>query len=116
MVMDDVLNGFSRVSSPTIYWKSRRKSSCNGNLFPAASGRKLEVSEDSGNKESKIKSGEASSVLSERGKALFEPLEAVKKKRPSDSGECLLPTEIDGLNQQLDEDIFTMSTAPAIPA
>ncbi|KAK7349090.1 hypothetical protein VNO77_06174 [Canavalia gladiata] len=90
MVIDDALNAFSPVSTPKIDWKSRRRS---------ASGRSLEVSEESGNKAvSKVEDAPASeevqnvsavSELSERRKALFEPLEPVNGRRPS--AESLLP-------------------------
>ncbi|KAK7255089.1 hypothetical protein RIF29_28492 [Crotalaria pallida] len=98
MVMDDALNGFSLVSTPTIYWKSRRRS---------ASGRNMEVSEDTTNKtapskeqdppqpapsDEEMQNTTPPSELSERRKALFEPLEPITNingKRPS--AESLLP-------------------------
>ncbi|XP_061354376.1 protein HEADING DATE REPRESSOR 1 [Gastrolobium bilobum] len=93
MVMDDALNGFSPVSTTRIYWKSRRRS---------ASGRNLEVSEDTANEppskqedpppNEEMQDLTAVSELSERRKALFEPLEPAKTingKRPS--AESLLP-------------------------
>lgn len=97
MVMDDALNGFSPVSTPTVYWKSRRRT---------ASGRNLEVSEDTANKTTpskqdqedppppsvEMKDSPAVTELSERRKALFEPLEPAKNingRRPS--AESLLP-------------------------
>lgn len=83
----------------------------NGNVFPTASGRNLEVpSEDAANKSSSKQQDEPqlplpppdndppdnevqnSTPLSERRKALFEPLEPIKNvngKRPS--AESLLP-------------------------
>ncbi|KAJ4718677.1 putative Snf1-related kinase interactor 1 [Melia azedarach] len=84
------LTGFSPVSAPRIFWKSRKRS---------ASGRNLDVTEDTANK-TPTKQEETPDqemeqrptpepVLSERRKALFEPLE------PSDgrkrSAESLLP-------------------------
>ncbi|TKY64656.1 hypothetical protein E2542_SST14554 [Spatholobus suberectus] len=93
MVIDDALNSFSPVSTPRIYWKSRRRS---------ASGRNLEVSEDTANKPPSkqedspppLPSEEVqnSTPISERRKALFEPLEPIKNingRRPS--AESLLP-------------------------
>ncbi|XP_020202910.1 protein HEADING DATE REPRESSOR 1 isoform X2 [Cajanus cajan] len=97
MVIDDALNGFSPVSTPRIFWKSRRRS---------ASGRNLEVSEDSANippSNSKQEDSppvpdppseevQNSTPISERRKALFEPLEPIKNingRRPS--AESLLP-------------------------
>ncbi|CAL0325903.1 unnamed protein product [Lupinus luteus] len=94
MEMDDALNGFSLVSTPTIYWKSRRRS---------ASGKNLQVSsEDTVNKpqsnekdppsDEDMQNSVLPSELSERRKALFEPLEPIMNvngKRPS--SESLLP-------------------------
>ncbi|XP_019448420.1 PREDICTED: protein HEADING DATE REPRESSOR 1-like isoform X2 [Lupinus angustifolius] len=94
VIMDDVLNGFSLVSTPTIYWKSRRRS---------ASGKNLQVSsEDTVNKpqsnekdppsDEDMQNSIPPSELSERRKALFEPLEPIMNvngKRPS--SESLLP-------------------------
>ncbi|KAI4329418.1 hypothetical protein L6164_021684 [Bauhinia variegata] len=94
-IKDGTLDGFSPVSSPRISWKSRRR---------PARGRNLEVSEDTGkNPPSKQEEEElppaeetqdstAVPVLSERRKALFEPLEPITNingKRPSN--ESLLP-------------------------
>ncbi|XP_058728816.1 protein HEADING DATE REPRESSOR 1 [Vicia villosa] len=94
MVMDDVLNGFSPVSTPKISWKSRRRS---------ASGRDSEVSsedkaktppsqqEDTPPNVEMLDTTEVSE-LSERRKALFEPLEPINNingRRPS--AESLLP-------------------------
>ncbi|XP_019448419.1 PREDICTED: protein HEADING DATE REPRESSOR 1-like isoform X1 [Lupinus angustifolius] len=95
VIMDDVLNGFSLVSTPTIYWKSRRRST--------ASGKNLQVSsEDTVNKpqsnekdppsDEDMQNSIPPSELSERRKALFEPLEPIMNvngKRPS--SESLLP-------------------------
>ncbi|XP_027344919.1 protein HEADING DATE REPRESSOR 1 [Abrus precatorius] len=98
MVIDDALNAFSPVSTPRIFWKSRRRS---------GSGRNLEVSEETGNKppmkqeedpltptpaSEELNNSTAVSELSERRKALFEPLEPIKNingRRPS--AESLLP-------------------------
>ncbi|KAK7293931.1 hypothetical protein RJT34_16811 [Clitoria ternatea] len=99
MVIDDALNAFSPVSTPRIYWKSRRRS---------ASGKNLEVSsEDTADKppskqedpppppatpSEEMQNSTTVSELSERRKALFEPLEPIKNingRRPS--AESLLP-------------------------
>ncbi|KAI5392313.1 variant 2, Protein HEADING DATE REPRESSOR 1 [Lathyrus oleraceus] len=95
MVMDDdALNGFSPISTPMISWKSRRRS---------ASGRDLEVSSEDNATTPPGKPEDPSpnvemldttevSELSERRKALFEPLEPIKNingRRPS--AESLLP-------------------------
>ncbi|RDX91614.1 Protein HEADING DATE REPRESSOR 1 [Mucuna pruriens] len=91
MDIDDALNAFSPVSTPRIYWKSRRRS---------GSGRNLEVSEDSanegGSKQQDVpdcsEEMQKSTPISERRKALFEPLEPLKNingRRPS--AESLLP-------------------------
>ncbi|KAL9316514.1 hypothetical protein ACSQ67_017515 [Phaseolus vulgaris] len=133
MSIDDALNAFSPVSTATIYWKSRRR---------PASGRNLEVSEDTANTppskqedtppppSSSSEEVQNTTPISERRKALFEPLEPIKNvngRRPS--AESLLPPltlslklkplahslllflllllqdrEIDGLNEQLEED------------
>ncbi|XP_027940641.1 protein HEADING DATE REPRESSOR 1 isoform X2 [Vigna unguiculata] len=101
MAIDDALNAFSPVSTPTIYWKSRRR---------LASGRNLEVSEDTANTPSSKQEDTPTPIptptppsssseemqnttpISERRKALFEPLEPIKNvngRRPS--AESLLP-------------------------
>ncbi|KAI4355858.1 hypothetical protein L6164_004589 [Bauhinia variegata] len=88
-VEDGTLDGFSPASSTRIFWKSRKRS---------ASGRNLEVSEDTGNKSPRkqeelppaeeMQDSTAVPVLSERRKALFEPLEPVGT---GPSNESLLP-------------------------
>ncbi|MED6188596.1 Protein HEADING DATE REPRESSOR 1 [Stylosanthes scabra] len=100
MVMDDALNGFSPVSTPTISWKSRKRS---------AGGRKIEVSENGADTPpSKMEDtppaapvaseenhdSTPASELSERRKALFEPLEPITNsngRRLRPSNESLLP-------------------------
>ncbi|BAT81431.1 Protein HEADING DATE REPRESSOR 1 [Vigna angularis] len=110
MAIDDALNAFSPVSTTTIYWKSRRRSAAknkNGNLLPTASGRNLEVSEDTANtppskqedtptptppSSSSSEEVQNTTPVSERRKALFEPLEPIKNvngRRPL--AESLLP-------------------------
>nr|KJB46653.1 hypothetical protein B456_007G085500 [Gossypium raimondii] len=124
------LEGFSPVSTTRIFWNSRKRS---------ASGRNLDkVTEETANvtptkqeeqtlDQDNTPDSATSSELSERRKALFEPLEPIKNingRRPS--AESLLPPpdfdaasypkgwligkkrkldrEIDGLNEQLEED------------
>ncbi|KAL1292650.1 hypothetical protein HN51_053217 [Arachis hypogaea] len=101
MVMDDALNGFSPVSTPTIYWKSRKRS---------AGWRKTEVSENGADtlpNQKEVTPPPAppvaseenqdltpASELSERRKALFEPLEPITNsngRRLRPSNESLLP-------------------------
>ncbi|KAK4590075.1 hypothetical protein RGQ29_020585 [Quercus rubra] len=95
-VEDGALVGFSPVSSPRIFWKSRKRSST------ASSMNIDKVTEDTAdgtpNKqeepliEEKAQDSTESSMLSERRKALFEPLEPVMNingRRPS--AESLLP-------------------------
>ncbi|KAG2729510.1 hypothetical protein I3843_01G248600 [Carya illinoinensis] len=94
-VVDVALPGFSPVSSPRIFWKSRKRS---------ASGRNLDkLTEDNANEtpnkqeetlstEEKVQESAAISELSERRKALFEPLDPITDingRRPS--AESLLP-------------------------
>ncbi|CAN6700671.1 unnamed protein product [Malus baccata var. baccata] len=95
---DGGLEGFALVSSTRIDWKSRRRS-----LISSASGRNIDkVTEDIANdspdkQEASITKEEMQDVttaaeLSERRKALFEPLEPITNingKRPS--AESLLP-------------------------
>ncbi|XP_075666149.1 protein HEADING DATE REPRESSOR 1 isoform X2 [Castanea sativa] len=89
-VEDGALVGFSPVSSPRIFWKSRKRSSSD------------KVTEDTADEtpnkqeepliEEKAQDSTESSMLSERRKALFEPLEPVTNingRRPS--AESLLP-------------------------
>ncbi|PON99427.1 Snf1 kinase interactor-like protein [Trema orientale] len=88
-----VLDGFSPISSTRIDWKSRKRS---------ASGRNIDkiATEDTANEETpnkqeesptdeKMQDSNATPVLSERRKALFEPLEPNNGRRPS--AESLLP-------------------------
>ncbi|XP_050286817.1 protein HEADING DATE REPRESSOR 1 isoform X2 [Quercus robur] len=89
-VEDGALVGFSPVSSPRIFWKSRKRSSSD------------KVTEDTADEtpnkqeepliEEKAQDSTESSMISERRKALFEPLEPITNingRRPS--AESLLP-------------------------
>ncbi|XP_075666148.1 protein HEADING DATE REPRESSOR 1 isoform X1 [Castanea sativa] len=95
-VEDGALVGFSPVSSPRIFWKSRKRSSSAGSMNID------KVTEDTADEtpnkqeepliEEKAQDSTESSMLSERRKALFEPLEPVTNingRRPS--AESLLP-------------------------
>ncbi|XP_030969422.1 protein HEADING DATE REPRESSOR 1 isoform X1 [Quercus lobata] len=95
-VEDGALVGFSPVSSPRIFWKSRKRSS-------SASSMNIDkVTEDTADEtpnkqeepliEEKAQDSTESSMISERRKALFEPLEPIMNingRRPS--AESLLP-------------------------
>ncbi|XP_050286816.1 protein HEADING DATE REPRESSOR 1 isoform X1 [Quercus robur] len=95
-VEDGALVGFSPVSSPRIFWKSRKRSS-------SASSMNIDkVTEDTADEtpnkqeepliEEKAQDSTESSMISERRKALFEPLEPITNingRRPS--AESLLP-------------------------
>ncbi|KAJ0075432.1 hypothetical protein Patl1_34822 [Pistacia atlantica] len=87
---DVALTGFSPASTPRIFWKSRKRS---------ASGMSLDITEDTAN-ETPAKERETSetekelepipdTMLSERRKALFEPLDPTNGRRSS--AETLLP-------------------------
>ncbi|XP_044496761.1 protein HEADING DATE REPRESSOR 1-like [Mangifera indica] len=88
--IDGALTGFSPVSTTRIFWKSRKRS---------ASGRNLDITEDTAN-ETTTKQKENSEtqkelepisyrMLSERRKALFEPLDPSNGR--GSSAETLLP-------------------------
>ncbi|KAL8497287.1 hypothetical protein ACS0TY_020830 [Phlomoides rotata] len=94
MVEGGSLNGFSPVSSAPVFWKSRKRASAAHNL------KKVNETVDVMNvdkspekqEESSAEDSNSLSVLSEKRKALFEPLEPVTNingKRPS--AESLLP-------------------------
>ncbi|KAJ9189888.1 hypothetical protein P3X46_001139 [Hevea brasiliensis] len=93
-VVDGVLDGFSPVSTPRLFWKSRRRSASGRNLDNVTDDTANETpskQEESPNDE-KMQEPNALPELSERRKALFEPLEPVTNingKRPS--AESLLP-------------------------
>ncbi|KAL2462235.1 hypothetical protein Adt_45655 [Abeliophyllum distichum] len=88
------LNGFSPVSSTPVFWKSRKRSASSAKNLDSAvddstADKAMEKQEDSSMEEKQLESNNFS-VLSEKRKALFEPLEPDR--------------EIDGLNEQLEED------------
>ncbi|PIN17997.1 hypothetical protein CDL12_09336 [Handroanthus impetiginosus] len=93
-----ILNGFSPVSSTPTFWKSRKRSSSavgvkNTNEAVDGSGSdKISEKQQESSGEEKQQESTSLSILSEKRKALFEPLEptdAINKKRPS--AESLLP-------------------------
>ncbi|GLT38254.1 hypothetical protein SLA2020_125140 [Shorea laevis] len=89
--VDPAMEGFSPVSTTRIFWNSRKRSATGMNLDKEAeetangSPTKQEVTLDKEN----VPEPATEPVLSERRKALFEPLEPVNNKRPS--AESLLP-------------------------
>ncbi|KAL0376825.1 UNVERIFIED_CONTAM: protein HEADING DATE REPRESSOR 1 [Sesamum calycinum] len=92
------LNGFSPVSSTPVFWKSRRRSAAvrPKNANEAVDGStvddKTPEKQEESSVEDKQQEPNSLSVLSEKRKALFEPLEPVSNtngKRPS--AESLLP-------------------------
>ncbi|KAL2478996.1 hypothetical protein Fot_48010 [Forsythia ovata] len=87
------LNGFSPVSSTPVFWKSRKRSASSAKNLDSAvddstADKAMEKQEDSSMEEKQQESNNFS-VLSEKRKALFEPLEPVSGQRPS--AESLLP-------------------------
>ncbi|CAA2981900.1 Hypothetical predicted protein [Olea europaea subsp. europaea] len=87
------LNGFSPVSSTPVFWKSRKRSATSAkNLDSAVNDSKTDKAmgkqEDTIMDENQQESNSVS-VLSEKRKALFEPLEPVSGRQPS--AESLLP-------------------------
>ncbi|KAK9069838.1 hypothetical protein SSX86_010234 [Deinandra increscens subsp. villosa] len=97
MTQGSIVNGFSPVSSAPVFWKSRKRS---GNSTSAKNLHKditNDVNKTSENKEDelndeKMEESTPPTVLSEKRKALFEPLEPIMDlngRRPS--AETLLP-------------------------
>ncbi|KAI3773489.1 hypothetical protein L1987_48019 [Smallanthus sonchifolius] len=94
MTQETVVNGFSPVSSAPVFWKSRKRSASSKNLHKDITN---DVSETSENKDDelndeKMEESTPPTVLSEKRKALFEPLEPIMDlngRRPS--AESLLP-------------------------
>ncbi|KAL2453534.1 hypothetical protein Adt_48966 [Abeliophyllum distichum] len=87
------LNGFSPVSSTPVFWKSRKRSASSAKNLDSAvddstADKAMEKQEDSSMEEKQLESNNFS-VLSEKRKALFEPLEPVSGQRTS--AESLLP-------------------------
>ncbi|XP_041001250.1 protein HEADING DATE REPRESSOR 1-like [Juglans microcarpa x Juglans regia] len=93
--VDGALVGFSPVSSPRIFWKSRKRSAIGRNLDEVAEDNANETPNKQGGEpmtEKKTQDPAAIADISERRKALFEPLEPITNingRRPS--AESLLP-------------------------
>ncbi|KAK9281430.1 hypothetical protein L1049_004332 [Liquidambar formosana] len=93
-VLDGIVDGFSPVSSTRVFWKSRRRSASGKNLDKVTEDKTDKTSNklEEPSTEEKMQDSTDVAVLSERRKALFEPLEPAKNvngKRPS--AESLLP-------------------------
>ncbi|XP_057948740.1 protein HEADING DATE REPRESSOR 1 [Malania oleifera] len=93
--VEGTIEGFSPISSTRVFWKSRKRSAL------AASGWNLDnITEDDTNKTpnkqeespTEEKMQDSTVILSERRKALFEPLEPIKNiNGPGPLAEMLLP-------------------------
>ncbi|KAF3450997.1 hypothetical protein FNV43_RR07086 [Rhamnella rubrinervis] len=90
--VDVALDGFSPVSSARIDWKSRKRSASGRNIdkvIEDTGNKTLDKQEESPTEEKMQDSSTELPVLSERRKALFEPLEPINGQRLS--AESLLP-------------------------
>ncbi|KAI3521140.1 hypothetical protein L1887_10601 [Cichorium endivia] len=91
--MKEVLvNGFSPVTSTPVFWKSRKRSASTKNLYKENITDEANKTADNKEENSSDEKMEETSVLSEKRKALFEPLEPIMDlngRRPS--AESLLP-------------------------
>ncbi|KAI3759586.1 hypothetical protein L6452_07504 [Arctium lappa] len=89
-----LVNGFSPVSSTPVFWKSRKRSASMKNLYKNIideADKTIEKKEENSSDE-KMEETTPVTVLSEKRKALFEPLEPIMDlngRRPS--AESLLP-------------------------
>lgn len=94
MVEAEPLNGFSPVSSTRVFWKSRKRSASGRNLDKVTENTVNETpnKQEESSTDEKMEDPNPASELSERRKALFEPLEPVTningKRLPAES---LLP-------------------------
>ncbi|KAJ6944260.1 protein HEADING DATE REPRESSOR 1-like isoform X1 [Populus alba x Populus x berolinensis] len=94
MVESEPLNGFSPVSSTRVFWKSRKRSASGRNLDKVTENTANETpnKQEESSTDEKMEDPNPASELSERRKALFEPLEPVTningKRLPAES---LLP-------------------------
>ncbi|XP_059643811.1 protein HEADING DATE REPRESSOR 1 isoform X1 [Cornus florida] len=93
-MVERALDGFSPVSSTPIFWKSRKRSASVQNMDKVtdATTDKIPEKQEDSQMEEKQEDSTTASVLSEKRKALFEPLEPIKNvngRRPS--AESLLP-------------------------
>ncbi|KAH7564952.1 hypothetical protein ACOSP7_021096 [Xanthoceras sorbifolium] len=87
----DLLGGFSPVSSTRIEWKSRKRSASGSNLCKVTenSTNETPTKQEETSNEEKVMEPVSVTKLSERRKALFEPLEPANGQRLS--AESLLP-------------------------
>uniref|UniRef100_A0A5B7AXY6 Uncharacterized protein n=1 Tax=Davidia involucrata TaxID=16924 RepID=A0A5B7AXY6_DAVIN len=92
--MEGTLDGFSPISSTPVFWKSRKRSASMQNLDKVTDDTTVKTPEkqEESPTEEQQQDSTAAAVLSERRKALFEPLEPIMNvngRRPS--AESLLP-------------------------
>ncbi|XP_024971586.1 protein HEADING DATE REPRESSOR 1-like isoform X1 [Cynara cardunculus var. scolymus] len=93
-VQISLVNGFSPVSSTPVFWKSRKRSASMKNLYKNVTDEADKTSEkkEENSSDEKMEETTPPTVLSEKRKALFEPLEPIMDlngRRPS--AESLLP-------------------------
>lgn len=93
-VQISLVNGFSPVSSTPVFWKSRKRSARMKNLYKNIIDEADKTSEkkEENSSDEKMEETTPTTVLSEKRKALFEPLEPIMDlngRRPS--AESLLP-------------------------
>lgn len=91
---NSVVNGFAPVSSTPVFWKSRKRSASAKNLYKDIIDEAEKTSEKKEEQlaDEKMEESTPPTVLSEKRKALFEPLEPIMDlsgRRPS--AETLLP-------------------------
>ncbi|XP_059291626.1 protein HEADING DATE REPRESSOR 1 [Lycium barbarum] len=92
--MEGILEGFSPVTSTPVFWKSRKRSASVKNLDNQVTAKADETpqKQEESSADEKMQESQPSTELTERRKALFEPLEPVTNangRRPS--AESLLP-------------------------
>ncbi|XP_071733416.1 protein HEADING DATE REPRESSOR 1-like [Rutidosis leptorrhynchoides] len=90
----NIVNGFSPVSSTPVFWKSRKRSASAKNLYKdiANEADKTPENKEEQLTDEKMEESTPPTVLSEKRKALFEPLEPIMDlsgRRPS--AESILP-------------------------
>ncbi|KAI3766146.1 hypothetical protein L2E82_16197 [Cichorium intybus] len=87
-----LVNGFSPVSSTPVFWKSRKRSASTKNLYKENITDEANKTADNKEENSSDEKMEETSVLSEKRKALFEPLEPIMDLNGRRlSAESLLP-------------------------
>ncbi|OIT06626.1 PREDICTED: protein HEADING DATE REPRESSOR 1 isoform X1 [Nicotiana attenuata] len=92
--MEGILEGFSPVNTTPVFWKSRKRSASGKNLDNQVTAKADETpqKQEESSTDEKMQDSNPSTELSERRKALFEPLEPVMNangRRPL--AESLLP-------------------------